>query len=114
VDISPKFRILKIQFTVYMKPKNEEQSVDALVLLRRMNKILTGGSMETKCGIETEGKAIQKVGCPISGFHIQSPHLYTCGCWAVLVDGSLILLFPEIPWQSLTNTEVDAHSQPLD
>ena len=42
-----------------MKPmKKEDQSVDALVLLRRGNKILTGGNMETKCGAETEGKAI--------------------------------------------------------
>jgi hypothetical protein len=38
--------------------KTEDQSVDALVLLRKGNKILTGGNMETKCGAETEGKAI--------------------------------------------------------
>jgi hypothetical protein len=38
--------------------KKEDQSVDVLVLLRRGNKILTGGYMETKCGAETEGKAI--------------------------------------------------------
>jgi hypothetical protein len=41
------------------KPKKkEDQNVDASVLLRRENKILTGGNMETKCGVETEGKAI--------------------------------------------------------
>jgi len=34
--------------------------VDASVL-RRQNKILTGGNMEIKCGAETEGKAIQKL-----------------------------------------------------
>jgi hypothetical protein len=30
-----------------------------LVLLRRGNKILMGGNMETKCGAKTEEKAIQ-------------------------------------------------------
>jgi hypothetical protein len=35
--------------------------VDASVLLRRGNKILTGGNMETKCGAETEGKVTQKL-----------------------------------------------------
>jgi hypothetical protein len=35
--------------------------VDASVLLRRVNKILTGGKMETKCRAETEGKAIQRL-----------------------------------------------------
>jgi hypothetical protein len=39
--------------------KREDQSVDAPVLLRRGNKILTRGNTETKCGAETEGKAIQ-------------------------------------------------------
>jgi hypothetical protein len=40
--------------------KTEEQNVDASVLLRRENKILTGGNMEAKCVAKTEGKAIQK------------------------------------------------------
>jgi hypothetical protein len=39
--------------------KKEDQSVDALVLLRRGNKIPMGGVTETKCGAETEGNAIQ-------------------------------------------------------
>jgi hypothetical protein len=39
----------------------QDQSVNALVLLRWENKILTGGNMETKCGAETEGKAIQSL-----------------------------------------------------
>ena len=39
--------------------KKEDQSADASMLLRRGNKILTGGNMETKCRAETEGKAIQ-------------------------------------------------------
>ena len=52
-----KFRIPKIQFTDHMKLKEEDQSVDALVLLRRRNKIFTGENMEAKCGTETEGKS---------------------------------------------------------
>jgi hypothetical protein len=45
-----------------MKPKKKkDQSVGASVLLRMGEKILTGGNMETKCGAETEGKAIQRL-----------------------------------------------------
>ena len=51
-----------IVFTDHMKlKKKEEQSVDASVLLRRGNKILTGANIQTKCGAETEGKAIQRL-----------------------------------------------------
>jgi hypothetical protein len=50
-----------------MKLKKESQSVDALVLLRRGNKILTEGNMYTKCRAETEGKAIQRL--PYLGIH---------------------------------------------
>jgi hypothetical protein len=39
--------------------KKEDQCVDVSVLLRRGNKIPTGGDTETKLGAETEGKAIQ-------------------------------------------------------
>jgi hypothetical protein len=43
-----------------MTSKKEEQGMDALVIFRRGNKILTAGNMETNCGgAETEGKAIQ-------------------------------------------------------
>jgi hypothetical protein len=49
--------------------KKENQSVDTSVLLRRGNKILTG-NMQTKCGAETEGKAIQRL--PHLGIH----HIY--------------------------------------
>jgi hypothetical protein len=41
--------------------KTEDQGVDTLVHLRRGNKILTGRNMETKCGAETEAKAIQRL-----------------------------------------------------
>jgi len=47
--------------------KKEDQSVDASVLLRRGNKILTGGNTETKCGAETEGKGMQRL--PHLGIH---------------------------------------------
>ena len=56
--LSQKFRIPKIQLTDHMKPNKKDQNVDASVLFRRVKKILTGGNMETKCGTETEGKAI--------------------------------------------------------
>jgi hypothetical protein len=38
--------------------KKEEQSVGALVLLRKRNQILMEANTETKYGAETEGKAI--------------------------------------------------------
>jgi hypothetical protein len=47
--------------------KKENQSVDVSVLLRRGNKILTGGNKEIKCGAETEGKSIQRQ--PYLGIH---------------------------------------------
>jgi hypothetical protein len=112
--LAPKFRIPKIQFIDHMKPKKkEDQNVDASVLFRRANKILTGGSMETKCEVETEGKAIQRL--PHLGIHqtATKPGHY-CGCQEVLADGSLIWLSLEWLCQSLTNTEEEARSQPLD
>jgi hypothetical protein len=44
-----------------MKPKEKDQNVGASVLLRKVNKILTGGNTETNCGAETEGKVIQRL-----------------------------------------------------
>jgi hypothetical protein len=41
--------------------KKEDRSVDASVLLRRVNKILKGGNTETNCGIETEEEAIHRL-----------------------------------------------------
>jgi hypothetical protein len=79
--LAQRFGIPKIQFTNHMKPKKkEDQSVDASVLLRRVNKILTGGNTETECGAETEGKAIQRL--PNLGIHpntVTKPGRY-CGC----------------------------------
>jgi hypothetical protein len=37
------------------------KNVDASLLLRRGNEILTGRNMETYCGVDTEGKAIQRL-----------------------------------------------------
>ena len=48
--------------------KKEDHSVHTWVLLRRENKILAGGNTETKCGVETEGKAIQRQ--PNLGIHL--------------------------------------------
>ena len=98
-----------------MKAKGkEDQGVDASVLLRRGSKILAGGNIETKCGAETEGKAIQRPPPTLSSI----PYIVTklrpyCGCWEVLADQSLIWLSPERLCQSLTNTEEKARSQPL-
>jgi hypothetical protein len=57
-----------------MKPKKEDQCVDASVLLRRGNKVLTGGNTETKCGTKTEGKAIQRLSHLGGLSHIQPPN----------------------------------------
>jgi hypothetical protein len=48
------------------------KSVHASLLLRRGNKILIGGNMETKCGAETEGKGIHG-SSPEHPSDIQSP-----------------------------------------
>jgi hypothetical protein len=47
--------------------EKEDQSVDSSVLLRRENKILSGGNTETQCAAETERKAIQRL--PHLGTH---------------------------------------------
>ena len=57
-----------MQFIHHMKLKmKEDQNVDSLILLRRGNKIPMEGVTETKCGAETEGKAIQRL--PHLGIH---------------------------------------------
>jgi hypothetical protein len=50
-----------------MKLKKEEQSVGVSVLLRLGNKILMEANIETKCGAESEEKAIQRL--PSLGIH---------------------------------------------
>jgi hypothetical protein len=75
-----------------------------------VNKILTGGNMETKCGAKTEGKAIQIMPTWRSILKkLPNPgHYY--GCKEVLADVSPIWLSPERLYQSLINTEADAQS----
>jgi hypothetical protein len=69
--------------------RKEDQSVGALVLLRRGNKILTRANAETKFGAETERKAIQRL--PHLGIYPtyshQSRHYY--GCQEVHADRNL-------------------------
>jgi hypothetical protein len=55
-----------------MKLKKKDQSVDTLLLLKRENKIPREGVTETKCGSETEGKAIQRL--PHLGIHPINSH----------------------------------------
>ena len=66
-----------------MKLKKEDQCVNISVLLRSVNKIVTGGKVETKCGAEIEGKAIQKVP-PRNPSHIQLPS----PAWKYLLMGA--------------------------
>ena len=66
--------------------------------------------MEIKCRAETEEKAMQRLShLGIHPHTVTKPRHY-CGCQEVHVERSLIWLSPERPCQSLTNTEVDAHS----
>jgi hypothetical protein len=51
--------------------KKEDQSVGAVVLLRRGNKILMGTNIETNYGAETEGKATQRLP------HLEIYHIYS-------------------------------------
>ena len=54
--------------------------------------------------------------CPTWGFityTVTKPRHY-CGCQEVNAERSLVWLSPEKPCQSLTNTETDIRSQPLD
>jgi hypothetical protein len=71
--LAQKVQITRIQFTDHVKLKKMEyQSVDTLILLRRGNKIPIGGDTETKCGAETEGKAIQRL--TYLGIHLIFSH----------------------------------------
>jgi hypothetical protein len=54
--------------------KKEGQNVDALVLFRRLNKILTEQNMETKCRAETEGYQRSETATPGDPSLIQSPN----------------------------------------
>jgi hypothetical protein len=58
--------------------KKEDQRLDILVLLRRGNKISMGGDTETKCGAETEGRAIQRL------FHLGAHPINNHQTWILL------------------------------
>ena len=113
--LAPKFRIYKIQFTDYMKSKKKEgKNVDASVLLIRWTnypqdeiwrQIVAQALKERTSRDCTTWGSIQ---C------IATKQKCYCGCREVLADGSLIWLSPERLYQSLTNREVDPHSQQLD
>jgi hypothetical protein len=70
--------------------------MDASVLLRRVNRLLSGRNMDTKCGAETEGKATQRL--PHLGIHPIYSH-QTCTIFCILIsrevlaDGSLMTVF---------------------
>jgi hypothetical protein len=72
--------------------------------------------METKCGTETEGKAILTLSH--LGIHPIYSHQISggcfCGCRELFPDRNLIWLSPENLCDGLTKIEVDACSQPLD
>jgi hypothetical protein len=89
--------------------KKEDQSVDTSILLRRGNKIPMEGVIETKFRAEIEEMTIQ-------GIQTINNHklIYYGRCQQELADMSLIKLSPERLCQCLTNTEVGAHSHPLD
>jgi hypothetical protein len=59
--------------------KKEDQSVDTLVLLKRGIKIPMGGDTVTKCGAESEGKAIQRL--PYLGIHPIYSHQTQTQLW---------------------------------
>ena len=61
MDISP--TASKTQDTIHRphKLKEEDKSVNTSVLLRWGNKIPMGKDTDTKCGAESEGKAIQRL-----------------------------------------------------
>ena len=75
MDISLEAQNTQGTFTDHIKlKKNKDQSVDASVLLRKENKILTGGNTESKYGTETEGKAIWRLSHLGIPSHIQTPN----------------------------------------
>jgi hypothetical protein len=86
-------------FTDHLRlKKKEDQSVDALILLRKGNKILMGGNKEKNYRVETEGKAIQRLSHLGIHSHIQSPNpdtivvakkcLLTEACYSCLLRDS--------------------------
>jgi hypothetical protein len=70
--------------------------------------------MELKCSAEAKERLSSD--CSTWGsipYTVTKPRHY-CGCQEVHAERSLIWLSPERPCLSLTNTEADVPSQPLD
>jgi hypothetical protein len=79
---------------------------------KKENKLLTGANMEIKQRL----KGWPPRDCPTWGsipYTFTKPRHY-CGCQEMHAERSLIWLSLERPCQSLTNTEADTRSQPLD
>jgi len=97
--------IPKKQFTDHVNlKKNKDQTVDALVLLRRENKILTGGNTGTKSEAGTEKKVIQRwphLGIhPIWSYQIQSLLLMPRSTWWQEPD-------MDVSWEAVLLTDVN-------
>jgi hypothetical protein len=113
--LAQELAIPKIQFTDHMKlKKKEDQNVDASGLLRRRNKIFTGGNAQT--GVEERLEEGPSRYCPHLGIHPIYRH-QTQTLWlmpGVIAEGSLRRLSLGRFCHSLTNTEGNACSQALD
>jgi hypothetical protein len=113
--LDQKLQITKIQFTNHIKLiKKEDQSVDTSILLRRGNKITMEGVTETKCGVETEGRTIQRL--PHLGVHPTDNHQTQTLLWMPASAYSwkpVITVSREAPPVPDYNTEVDPRSLPL-
>jgi hypothetical protein len=93
VYISLKLQIPKIQFTDYMTlKKKEDQSIGALVLLRKGNKIMIRANKETKCRAETEGKKGHPEFVPFGDSfpYTDTKSRHYCGCQEMLAERNLI------------------------
>jgi hypothetical protein len=110
VDISPE--VHKTQDSIHRPHEAQEGriNIDASVLLRRGNKILREEiwiqSMEQRSKERPSRDYPTWESIPYS---VTKPRHY-CRCQEVVAERSLIKLSLERPSQSLTNTEVDAHS----
>jgi hypothetical protein len=94
--------------------KKEDQNVNASVLLRRVTKYSLGDIW--RHSVEQRLKEKPSRDCPTWEFipYTATKPRHYCGCREMLADRRLIWLSPERVCQSLTYTEADAHSQPLD
>jgi len=112
--LAQKLIIPKIQFTDHMKLKEEDQNMDASVLLRRGNKIFMGGNTGTNSRADIEGKAIQRL--PHLGIHPLCSHqtqslllMTRSACWQepdMAVSGKAI---PEPYWYRLRCLQLTEH-----